>query len=273
MGKLSERVKSAGFNAGTNYYARIMKISDLVEDPEIAAVFKVHDITLKSVAASIKQNGFDSAEPVVTWKGRNVIVDGHTRVKAAKIAELTEVPVIEKEFEDIYAAILYTFERQANRRNLTQSEIYAVSNTLHNKTKEARDGSGRSVEMLASRLNVAASTIYRARKIHLSADEKDLKALQDGETTINQVYKKVKEKKRPARAKNSGDELLQAEAAEEAGDENGEQKIDFAEMISSMPAEVYVTIKERMTLVLTYLEDGAVNTAKDILKRFLGEKK
>jgi ParB family chromosome partitioning protein len=196
MGKLSERVKTAGFNAGMNYYARMMKLSDIGEDPEIAGVFKVHDITLQSVVTSIKQNGFDAAEPPVLWKGRNIIVDGHTRVRAAVKAGLAEIPVIEKEFADITEAILYTFERQANRRNLEQSEIMSAAAALKDKIK---DGSGRGAEILAKKLNVAVSTVYRARKICAEAGEDDLKAIQNGETTINKVYKKIKEKKRPPR--------------------------------------------------------------------------
>jgi hypothetical protein len=39
-------------------------------------------------------------------------------------------------------------------------------------------------------------------------------------------------------------------------------------IISVMPNDVYHEIKKRIELALAYLEDGAVNTAKDILRTF-----
>jgi hypothetical protein len=49
------------------------------------------------------------------------------------------------------------------------------------------------------------------------------------------------------------------------------REMDFFEMhlVSFMPVEIYREIKERLSLALTYLEDGAVNTAKDILRRMV----
>jgi ParB family chromosome partitioning protein len=194
--KLSDRVKNAGINAGQNCYGRMVRTADVVEEPEIKAIFKIHDNTLESVVGSMKENGFDRAEPIVLWKGKNCVVDGHTRLEAARKTGIEEIPVIEKEFEDVYAAILYTFERQANRRNLEQGEILSVASTLQDKAREARDGSGRGAEILAKKLGVSASTIYKAKRIRAEADEEDLKAVQEGKTTINKVYKKIERKER-----------------------------------------------------------------------------
>jgi ParB-like chromosome segregation protein Spo0J len=193
MAKLKERVRAAGFNAGVNYYAKLMPVADIEEDPEIAGIFRIHDNTLESVVRSMRLNGYDRAEPVVLWKGKSTVVDGHTRVRAAIKVGITEIPVIEKEFESLEEAILYTFERQANRRNLEQAEIMAAAAALRDK---AKDGSGRGAELLARKLNVAPSTLYRARKICVEAEEEDLKAIQDGKATINEVYKKVKSTKK-----------------------------------------------------------------------------
>jgi hypothetical protein len=102
--------------------------------------------------------------------------------------------VAAKDFADVYDALMYAFERQANRRNLTQGEILRAATALHDKTKDARDGSGRGAEILAKKLGVAASTVYRAKKIHLAAGEEDLKAVQEGKATINSVYRKIKER-------------------------------------------------------------------------------
>jgi hypothetical protein len=49
------------------------------------------------------------------------------------------------------------------------------------------------------------------------------------------------------------------------------REMNFFELsvISVMPHDIYREIKDRMTLVETYLDDGAPNTAKDILDKFL----
>jgi ParB/RepB/Spo0J family partition protein len=199
-GKLAERVRNAGYNAGENLYALMADVSLLEEDPELSSVFKIREETLAEITESMRTYGYDRAEPVTVWKrdGRLVVVDGHTRARAAKAAGLTEIPVAAKEFDSVCDAVLYAFERQANRRNLTQGEIVKAAATL----QKSKYGSGRGAERLAKKLGVAASTIYRAKKIHLGADEADLKAVQDGEATINSVYRKIKgreEKKIPFR--------------------------------------------------------------------------
>jgi hypothetical protein len=43
-------------------------------------------------------------------------------------------------------------------------------------------------------------------------------------------------------------------------------------LLAVMPWEVYVAIKDRLDLVLIYLEDGAEKTAQAILKEFLCRK-
>jgi hypothetical protein len=40
-------------------------------------------------------------------------------------------------------------------------------------------------------------------------------------------------------------------------------------IVSAMPSDVYNEIRRRTELALTYLEDGAVNTAAAILQKFL----
>jgi hypothetical protein len=41
-------------------------------------------------------------------------------------------------------------------------------------------------------------------------------------------------------------------------------------VISVMPDDVYHNIRKRIELALTYLEDGAINTARGILQSFTG---
>ena len=183
---------TAGFNAGKNFYAKPFRVSDIEIDPEISRVFKIQDKIFEEISENIKKHGFDKSQPVVVWKGKNILVDGHTRLAAAKELGLDEIPVVEKEFEDMEDAILYTFERQVARRNLTSSEILTAAQMIHG--RKERDGKGRAAEQLAKRLGVCPATVYQARKIMMEAPEEELKAVQRGEKSIKAVYNKIKKK-------------------------------------------------------------------------------
>jgi hypothetical protein len=64
-------------------------------------MFAIREETLASVIASMKESGYDKSQPLVLWKGKGVVVDGHTRLQAAREAGIAEVPVEEKEFASL----------------------------------------------------------------------------------------------------------------------------------------------------------------------------
>jgi ParB family chromosome partitioning protein len=190
---LSDFVGGAGATAGGTVLARLMRVSDIQTDPELSSLFHINEETLAEIIQSMKEDGYDKAEPLVVWRGRGVVVDGHTRLKAAREAGIFEVPVEEKAFEDMNEAKWYAFKRQADRRNLTQAEIYKAATELQ--TKLNRDGTGRAVELLAKRLSVSASTIGHARVIEARADEETIEAVKAGNMSINQAYQQVRRNK------------------------------------------------------------------------------
>jgi ParB family chromosome partitioning protein len=192
--------ETAGFNAGKACYSKQARVGDIVIDPEFSKVFAAQEKTREEITRKIRMYGYDKSQPLVVWKGENILLDGHTRLEAAKAAGLEEVPVTEMEFGSREDAMLYTFERQALRRNLTPAEILYAAQTLGAGRKE-RDGGGRAAEQLAERLGISAATVYQARKIWMEAPEKDLKAVQKGERSIAAVYRQVTKKKSPPAGK------------------------------------------------------------------------
>jgi ParB family chromosome partitioning protein len=199
--------QTAGWNAGKNFYAKMMRIEDIIIDPDIARVFKMSDTIREEIKQDIKRHGFDKGQPLGLWKGKNVVLDGHTRLAAAKEAGLEEVPVIELEFEDKEDAILYTFERQVIRRNLTPAEILRAVELMPN--TRARKGEGRSAEQLARRLGVSAAHIYQTRAILEKAPEADVEAIKNGRKSVKEVYLSVNPPKQPRQEKDT-DEILKA---------------------------------------------------------------
>jgi ParB family chromosome partitioning protein len=201
--ELAAFVGGAGATAGGTVL-RMMRTTDIQTDPELASLFHINEETLEEITQSMKESGYDRAEPLVLWRGRNTVVDGHTRLQAALAAGIFEVPVEEKSFEDMNEAQWYAFRRQADRRNLTQAEIYKAATELQ--AKLSRDGTGRAAELLAKRLNVSASTLEHARVVEARADEQTIAAVKSGDMSINQAYRQVRQ-----RQETEDDEDLDAE--------------------------------------------------------------
>jgi hypothetical protein len=183
---LINQAKNAGMNSGATVLAKMRRLSELKKHPELESVFSIQPGTLAAIVESMKQNGYDNAQPIVNGKidGEWYIVDGYTRYEAASQAGIEEAPVDEKEFESLEAAIRYCFRRQAERRNLSQAEIYNAAERLDIPA-----------EKLAKELGVGVSNITRAKKIGREAEPEDIEAIKNNEKTINSVYNKIKKSK------------------------------------------------------------------------------
>ena len=83
-------------------------------------LFQVRPTDLANVEADMKANGYDSAHPIIIWAGHNMtVIDGHTRLTAAKKLMFPQIPAIIKTFKDEAEALEYAIKTQRNRRNLT----------------------------------------------------------------------------------------------------------------------------------------------------------
>jgi len=178
---------TAGFNAGRNHLAKPVRVADIVIDPEISAIFRIHDKTLAEIRRRIERFGYDKSQPVVVQKG--------TRLAAAREAGLEEVPAFEREFGDREEMLMYTFERQAVRRNLTGPEILTAARMI--KGPKEKDGKGRAAELLAERLGVGVATVYQARAILKEGTEEEIEAVRNGEKSIKAAYGTVRRKREP----------------------------------------------------------------------------
>jgi ParB-like chromosome segregation protein Spo0J len=186
MARLTQSIAHAGMNGGAAVIARMTRTSEIKTDPALENIFVIKTEILEAIIASMQESGYDNAEPIVLWKGKNIVVDGHTRLKAAIAAGIAEIPVEEKEFASLDAAKEYTKKRQINRRNLNQSEIYEAAAQLQN--KEGRDGTGRAAEILAKELGISAVTVSHARAVAVSAPPEVIDQIKQNKMSINQAY-------------------------------------------------------------------------------------
>jgi ParB-like chromosome segregation protein Spo0J len=226
--KLSDMAHAAGMSVGAEIMAKNLRPQDIIFNPELD-IFEIDEGLVESIARSMRENGYDKSEPVVVWKGEGCVVDGRTRLKASLAAGIPEIPVVEKEFEDLEEAIRYAFRRQAERRNLTRGEILEAALRLG--IKDYRDGGGRRRELLAKDLGVSESTVAHARTVASRASGEDLEAIRKGEKTINQVYRGIKRNREKGAGKGTdqayeGEDVLFSEFASRAGSNEGSASCD-----------------------------------------------
>jgi ParB-like chromosome segregation protein Spo0J len=194
MAKLTLQ-STPGFNAsaGKNHEPKKVRLDKIVIDPDISKIFDIQVKIKDDVLKSILKRGFDPEQPIVLWN--NILVDGRTRYTAAKEAGLEDIFAFEKEFASREDAILYAFERQAVRRNLSEKEIIKAAAMIPDVRR--KKGQGRIAEEIAKTLKVSPSTIYQARKIVKEAPLEDIEAIKNGDASINAVYDKLAKKNNP----------------------------------------------------------------------------
>jgi ParB family chromosome partitioning protein len=200
MGRLADSIGNAGMNAGASVVARLKRVSEIKTDPRLAGMFAIGAETLAAIIKSIRESGYDKSQPRVLWKGEGVVVDGHTRLQAAREAGIVEIPVVEKEFASLEDAKLYAYRRQAERRNLTPAEILAAATELQH--KDSRDGTGRATEILAKNLGISPSTIKHAQTVAHEAPAEIIDEVKKNRMTIDKAYRLTKGKHdKPVKAK------------------------------------------------------------------------
>ena len=188
MGKLKTPL-SAGFNAGKTYYAKTMRTEDIVIDPEISNIFSINEHILEEIYQNMLVYGFDPGHPVFIQKDTNILLDGHTRTAAAIKAGITEIPVVEKDFESKDEAFLHILAWQALRRNLKNSEVLAATTLILGRKK--KDGTGSAAEHLAKQLKLSVATIYQAKALVKNAPEEILQKVKSGDMSIKKGYNEM----------------------------------------------------------------------------------
>jgi ParB family chromosome partitioning protein len=86
-------------------------------------LFPIDKSTLDKVCKSMEADGFDPCQPIILWKEKGIVIDGHTRLAAADSLKLDEVYVTEKSFQTEDAAVDYAIRCQRDRRNISDADL------------------------------------------------------------------------------------------------------------------------------------------------------
>jgi hypothetical protein len=139
-------------------------------------IFPLEATERKDLKASIEENGFNPAFPVILWAGHDTIIDGHNRFECCQELGITPV-FIEQEFENKEAVMEWMIKAQLARRNLTPEQLSVLRGSRYNREKSCRGGSKvqndtlRTDDKLSQLYGVSSSTIKRDGKFSESVDK------------------------------------------------------------------------------------------------------
>ncbi len=171
-------------------------------------LFKINEKILKDIEDDMRENGFNKAFPLIIWGGNDgKLIDGFTRLQAAKNAGILDVPVVMIYFENEEEALACAIKCQTNRRNLTDGELLTCLQELDKRKKRGEnlkkdyhdaphEATGRGSEKTAELLGISRAKVERARAVgdHGSDEIKD--AVTDGSMSINKAYNTIMQERR-----------------------------------------------------------------------------
>ncbi len=192
-----------------------MKREKIKTKEPFEGLFPVENRILQAVIKDMKANGYDHNYPITIWKGKNICIDGHTRLMAAEVMKINDVPVFAREFPDEGAALQYAIHCQRDRRNMTDADIvHCVEIVDRRKQEGAPPGNvnaskttgpsepvvskpERSAETTAKIVGTSASKVKKIRTINDHADEETKAAVDAGTMSINKAYTETQKKRKP----------------------------------------------------------------------------
>jgi ParB-like chromosome segregation protein Spo0J len=109
---------------------REVPIDEIKTGRPFVELFAIKDDVYEAILSSIKESGYDKAQPLIVWRQQDILIDGHTRLKAAReegIKNLDYIPIIEKSFDSEEAALDYMYRLQFARRNIKDGELVQLA--------------------------------------------------------------------------------------------------------------------------------------------------
>lgn len=230
---------------GKDEEMNMMNPTEIIIHKPFASLFPIDEILKLQIAKDMGENGFDRSQPIILaqWEGLEspVCLDGHTRVNAAILAGIDNVPVwLREDFDNEDEALKHAIKLQRNRRNMTDAEIAACIEKLDHRrsrggNRKGGDGkampqncgnkSGRSASAkeLAETLNISPRKVEQTRTVLDHAEPDIQEALRNKEISINKAYQETQKRRKEARAAESTSESDPEQKKTESNVTNGER--------------------------------------------------
>jgi ParB family chromosome partitioning protein len=185
-------------------------IQDLIIKPPFSELFSIDENVLQAIVKNILENTYDESQPIVVWKDQNIVIDGHTRLKASHLAGRQIISVFNKAFRNEEEALQYAINNQRNRRNMSEAELLRCIEAVDKrqerggdrKSEEAKSkapsggiekSKSPSAQETARIVGASARKVERARSVLSDPEEKE--AVITGKKSINKASQDAKAKK------------------------------------------------------------------------------
>lgn len=183
--------------------------------PTFVGLLPIDEDTLEEIARKMSLNGYYESEPIVLgkWPGldHNVVIDGHTRRKAAIKAGIKKVFYVVEEFDNESSALEHAMSLQADRRVTEDRHIFqfierydsVIERGGDRRSEQAKSiptgvgietGRSASARRTASMVGCNYKKVEKVRKIMKEAPTTIRNAVRTGKVTINKAYNATVEK-------------------------------------------------------------------------------
>ena len=175
------------------------------------SLFPIREADLDKIADDMKKHGFDHAHPIIVWAGHKfTVVDGHTRLAAARRLGIDAIPVVVREFGNENDALEYAIDSQRNRRNLSDAEMMRCLSALDKRRKTGRPKDsdvihGKSADATAYLLGTSRCKVEKLRTINDYAPQTIKLAVLSGSISANRAYIITMETRRIENCKNTAE--------------------------------------------------------------------
>lgn len=184
-----------------------MHISEVKTSAPFNELFDTKEEVVEAIAENMQGYGFDAARPIVLWADKKIVIDGHTRLEAARRAGIVQIYCREFPFRDEDTALAYAIHNQRNRRNITEAELLRCIEAVDKRREAGRPPKelasndanlpkGKSAKKTAEIVGTSQATVERARAVLSDPEEKA--AVMTGKKSINRASRDAKEKQQPA---------------------------------------------------------------------------
>lgn len=190
------KIKIPKLFSSNNSKIRRVKIESLKTNSKFKNLYIAEPEKVEAIRKSILENGLDPTQPIIILED-GTIVDGHSRLLAAKKAGLDEVFVIVKKgFSSETEVLMYEEHLQLSRRNLNEAEKLKHLENLLELKKQAQDAgkdlSEFSDESIAKKLAISPRQVQKMRRVEAKATPEQLESIRSGVTSLNKVDAEIK---------------------------------------------------------------------------------
>ena len=163
--------------------------SELTIRPPFSTLFPIDVVVRDAIARDMGANGFDASKPIDVWADGDglIVIDGHTRIAAARSVGLGQVTTFERPFASELDALAHAIHNQRDRRNVRGADLVRAIKVYDHMLRQKPGGdrgnqytggkgsidplpentsNQRSADVVAAALDISESTVKRARRIY-----------------------------------------------------------------------------------------------------------